>query len=381
MKPEAPFDLNLSGERFGVTYSMWGSESEVRSSAHALTIEETVEYPQDVLPDGDIREKMTGHVENITHVENQHWLVEISYAVETTSFELNQFLNVVYGNVSMITDIRAESFTLPTSLERCFKGPRFGKHGLRELLGVPDRALTATATKPMGLSSQVFAKMAYEYALGGLDIVKDDHGLSDQRFAPFKERVRLCADAVAEANTKTGGECIYFPSITAPADQVKERAYYAKEVGAGGLLVIPSLIGWDATRMLAEDDALGLPIICHPSFHGAYSMYRRGGFSAYILYGLLPRLVGADVSIFPNYIGRFSGTLEDCQATLRGCADPFGQIKPSFAAPGGGVTLETLEELSKLYGHDVVYLIGGGLHHGESLVESCRAFRHFVDTH
>ncbi len=381
MKPEAPLDLKLSGERFRVTYSMWGSESEVRSSAHSLTIEETVEYPQDVLPDGDIREKMTGHIENITYVEDQHWLVEISYAVETTSFELNQFLNVVYGNVSMITDIRAETFTMPSSLVNCFKGPRFGKAGLRKMLDAPERAITSTATKPMGLSATALAKMAYEYALGGLDIVKDDHGLSDQRFAPFKERVRLCANAVAEANAKTGGKCIYFPSITAPADQVKERAYYAKEVGAGGLFLIPSLIGWDTTRMLAEDDGLGLPIICHPSFHGAFSMYRRGGLSAYILYGLLPRLIGADVSIFPNYIGRFSGTLEDCKSTLRACANLMGNIKTILGAAGGGVTLETLEELSTQYGHDVVYLIGGGLHHGESLVDSCRAFRQFVDTH
>jgi ribulose-bisphosphate carboxylase large chain len=91
---------------------------------------------------------------------------------------------------------------------------------LRKQLGVPERAITATATKPMGLSSKVLAKMAYDYALGGLDIVKDDHGLSDQRFAPYQERVRQCADAVAEANAKTGGKCIYFPSVTAPADQV-----------------------------------------------------------------------------------------------------------------------------------------------------------------
>ncbi len=381
MKPEAPLDLHLSGERFSVTYSMWGSEEEVRASANALTIEETVEYPADVLPDGDIREHLTGSIQSITHIADDHWQMMMSYAIETTSFELLQFLNVVYGNVSMITNVRAEAFTLPASFLKHFKGPRLGKQGLRDVLHAPQRALTATATKPMGLSSKAFAKMAYEYALGGLDIVKDDHGLSDQRFAPFKERVRMCADAVREANAKTGGHCLYCPSLTAPAEQVKERAYFAKEAGATGLLVIPSLIGWDTTRMLAEDDALDLPIISHPSFHGAYSMYRRGGFSAYILYGLLPRLAGADVSIFPNYLGRFSGTLEDCYETLRGCAEPMAHIKSNLAAPGGGVTLNTLEELSGHYGRDIVYLIGGGLHHGESLVETCKLFRHFVDTH
>lgn len=381
MKPEAPLDLNLSGERFAVTYSMWGSEEDVRASAQALTIEETVEYPADVLPDGDIRDQLTGEILSITHKEDNHWQMVMSYAVETTSFELLQFLNVVYGNVSMITNVRAEAFTLPESFLKRFKGPRLGRQGLRERLHAPQRALTATATKPMGLSSQAFARMARDYALGGLDIVKDDHGLSDQTWAPFRERVKLCADAVHEANAKTGGHCLYFPSLTAPAEQVLERAQYAKEAGADGLLVIPSLIGWDTTRRLAEDDSLNMPIISHPSFHGAYSMYRRGGFSAFILYGLLPRLAGADVSIFPNYLGRFSGTLDDCYLTLKGCAEPMGAVKPSFAAPGGGVTLDTLAELDTHYGRDIIYLIGGGLHHGESLVETCKQFRHFVDTH
>ena len=120
MKPESPLDLHLSGERFSVTYSMWGSEEEVQASANALTIEETVEYPADVLPDGDIRDQLTGSIQSITHVEGDHWQMVMSYAIETSSYELLQLLNVIYGNVSMITNVRAEAFSLPAFFPQTF---------------------------------------------------------------------------------------------------------------------------------------------------------------------------------------------------------------------------------------------------------------------
>jgi hypothetical protein len=38
-----------------------------------------------------------------------------------------------------------------------------------------------TALKPMGSTTAELAKMAYDFAKGGIDIIKDDHGLADQR--------------------------------------------------------------------------------------------------------------------------------------------------------------------------------------------------------
>src|SRR5690606_2754524 len=132
----------------------------------------------------------------------------ISYAVETTGCELTQFLNVVFGNSSIKPGIRVERLDLPPGLLNAFKGPRLGRDGLRALLGVPTRPLLCTALKPMGLSAKALAEFAYRFALGGMDVIKDDHGLANQSFAPFKERVERCAEAVARANRETGGNCI-----------------------------------------------------------------------------------------------------------------------------------------------------------------------------
>ena len=103
---------------------------------------------------------------------------------------------------------------------RSFRGPRFGRDGLRERLGVPTRPLLCTALKPLGLSPEGLAELAYRFALGGIDIIKDDHGLADQNFARFRDRVQRCAEAVARANRETGGRSIYVPNVTAPFDEI-----------------------------------------------------------------------------------------------------------------------------------------------------------------
>jgi ribulose-bisphosphate carboxylase large chain len=56
----------------------------------------------------------------------------------------------------------------------------------------------------------------------------------------------------------------------------------------------------------------------------------------------------------------------------------MGKIKPCFPTPGGGLTLDKLSEYREIYKNDIIYLMGGGLHHGESLIENCRKFRKIV---
>ena len=371
--------LNVSGDRFTVTYSIWGSESVAREISSAICVEETAEFPEVLIGDGDIRDHVLGQVVDFQHIENDHFQAKLSYAIEITSFELLQFLNVVYGNISMIPNIKVDRFDLPESLLSHFKGARFGIDGLRKLLNIPTRAFLATAIKPMGLSPEEFAEMAYNCAIGGMDIIKDDHGLTNQTFAPFKERVARCAEAVQKANQKTGEKSIYFANINGRMEELIEKAYYAKKVGAGGFMVIPSLVGWDFMRYLAEDESLGLPVICHPAFHGSYMTSPRTGFSHFSMYGQLVRLAGGDVSVFPNYLGRFTAAKESCMEVVKGTKEKMGHLKTIFPSPGGGATLKNIPEMLDVYGRDMVYLMGGGLHHGESLVKSCREFRQMIE--
>ncbi|HYG60012.1 MAG TPA: RuBisCO large subunit C-terminal-like domain-containing protein [Symbiobacteriaceae bacterium] len=368
--------LSLSGDRFTVVYAIRAAaEAEARTRARDVALEQTVEFPEELTPPGDILQQVVGRIESLQPAGEARWKAAISYAVETAGVELTQLLNVMFGNSSIKPGLRVERFDLPASLLAAFPGPGFGRQGLREYLGVPERPLLCTALKPMGLNAVELAGLAYKFALGGIDIIKDDHGLANQPFAPFEERVQRCAEAVARANHETGRKAIYMPNVTAPAHEVVGRALFAKGAGAGGLLIAPGITGLDAMRRLALDRHLNLPVMSHPALQGSFVTSPDSGISHYALFGQIARLAGADATIYPNWGGRFSFSKEECQAIAAGSAVPMGAVKPAFPTPGGGMTLERIPEMFEVYGKDVIFLVGGGLFkQGPDLVENCRHF-------
>jgi ribulose-bisphosphate carboxylase large chain len=374
--PESLF----SKDRFSVTYRIFGSEKEARGKAEDICIEQTVEFPADEVPEGVIRDHVFGRIESFERWDDDSFKTVISYAVEIAAGELTQFLNVIFGNSSIKPGIRVEQLDLPESLLKRFKGPRFGRDGIRKLLNIPKRPLLSTAVKPMGLSCTELSDLAYQFALGGMDMIKDDHGLTDQCCSPFEERVKHCAEAVQRAGTETGRKSLYIANITAPHREVMKRARFAKEAGAGGLMVAPGLIGFDLMRELADDDSISLPILTHPAMQGSF-VTSRNGMSHGVIFGQLARLAGADATIFPNFGGRFSFSREECKDIVEGTALPMGNLKTIFPAPGGGMSLDRVPEMLETYGHDLIFLIGGGLFkHGPDLVENCRYFRKMVES-
>ena len=371
--------VDLSGDRFKVVYRLVGDEAEARATAEDTCIEQTVEFPRELVPDGDIRDHILGRIESLSLVDPYHYEAVISYAVETTGFELIQLLNVIFGNTSLKPGVRVERLEMPDSLLRAFRGPRFGREGLRALLDIPDRALLCTALKPLGLPPEELAKLAYQFALGGIDFIKDDHGMADQAFAPYQERVQRCVEAVARANRETGYRCLYLPNVPGPADKIIDRALFAKQAGAGGLLISPGLLGLDTMRQIADEDRIGLPIMSHPALQGSFVTCPDNGIAHHTMFGQIPRLAGADASIFPNYGGRFSLSLQECMSIIDGTSVSMSHIRPIFPVPSGGMSLERVPDTLEVYGRDIISLIGGGLHkHDPNLTETCRHFRQLV---
>ena len=378
MSIDDPVALALSGERFAGLYRIRAADAEAALvRAREICLEQTVEFPDALIPSSAIRQQIVGAPGTPVAAGDGAWDVTIRFPVEAAGGELTQLLNVLFGNVALQPGVRLMELDLPASLAAHFTGPRFGIAGLRRLLGVPDRPLLCTALKPMGLSSRALAQLAYELALGGIDLIKDDHGLADQPFSPFDERVPRCAETVARANRETGRRCLYLPNVTASATAVQARARAAREAGAGGLLFCPGLAGFDAMRALAADADLGLPILSHPAFVGGLGLGPDTGLAPRVLYGRLNRLAGADAAIFPHLGGRFAFSADDCQAIAAGCTDAMDGFEPIFPVPAGGMTLARVRELRDFYGPDCMLLIGGDLHAlepGEDLVQRCRRF-------
>ena len=364
-------------ERIYVTYKFVGEDP--RSIADVIRAEQTIEFPFELAPSW-IQEEVVGKVEDISSTSQTNHLITLSFNPDVTGGELNQFLNVLWGNLSLFPNIRIVDLRLPESFLAKFQGPRFGITGLRNLLAVKSRPLISTALKPMGSDAKTLAEMARTLALAGFDLIKDDHSLANQPWATWKDRVTLVSRAVNEANEITGRKSIYAPSLNLPFDQIIDAAHTAKGLGAGALLMLPGITGFDSVRKIASDDSIALPIQGHPAMLGSLVTSQSEGISHGIALGTLMRLAGADISIFPNIGGRFSFSKENCLDITNRSREEFGNLKPLLVSPAGGMTLERIPEMIEMYGKDCALLIGGALSRGnlaENAARMCEMVRSY----
>jgi ribulose-bisphosphate carboxylase large chain len=376
--PQQETVQGLSGRRFAVEYLIRGTRGEAEKTAKIVANEQTVEFPEEFVPAGEIHDEVMGRVESVEEADEERFRVRISYEEGSAGSDLPQLINLLNGLTSLLPNLQADRVDLPHQMMKRFAGPHVGIEGIRERIGVHERPLLCTALKPMGLSSESLARMARDCALGGLDIMKDDHGITDLPFAPFEERVPRIAEAVARANAETGLNCVYAANVTAATDRILERALFAQDAGAGMLMIAPAVTGFDTMRMLADDPRIELPIMSHPTVSGGYVGGESAPFSFYLYYGQLHRLAGCDASIYANYGGRFPITAEDSHGAVAGCRDELGGLKRALPMIGGGMTIERGAELREEFGVDSAFLVGGRLHSAEENLTD--RVKRFVET-
>ena len=353
--------------RIVVTYRAWTDDP--KAMADAIRVEQSIEFPIE-LAEQWIQEEVAGQVESITDRGDGSHDIVISFDERDAGGEIPQLLNVLWGNVSMFVGVRIIDVDLPQTLISHFKGPRFGIDGLREMFNAPRRGLVSTALKPMGSSPKQLAEMASTIAAAGFDTIKDDHSLANQPWAKWRDRVEAVASAVRETNEKHGTHCLYAPSLHLPADEILDAAKEAKRLGATSVLILPGIAGFDTMRMVAEDDEVALPVMGHPSMLGSLVTSKDHGLRHGIVHATLMRLAGADITIFPNFGGRFSYTPEECLEIAQFARGPLGSLKPAWISPAGGMSIDRLPDMFDFYGRDTAALIGGALHRGDLAANS-----------
>jgi ribulose-bisphosphate carboxylase large chain len=337
------------------TYRFRVERSQLDARVEALRYEQTVELPPAAVTDPFVREEILPAVEQVAEDPRGGFRVTVAYPELATTSDPAQLLNVLFGNSSMHADVELVAVALPAALGSSLGGPRLGAPGLRALAGAPGRALTCTALKPMGLSSKALAALCTRFARGGIDVIKDDHGLADQATAPFEERVTLCQAAVEEEAARSGRRILYAPNLVGTPEAVRVRLEFARRRGARAVLVAPMLVGLPLLAELARASE-GVALLAHPAFAGA----QRIAFDA--LFGTLFRAYGADASIFPHAGGRFGLELETCRRVLGELRAPRGGLRATLPVPAGGMSVERVRELVAFYGTDCMLLVGGSLY-------------------
>ena len=339
-------------DRILATYRITAGESESRVRAEALAAEQSVEMPVTAIDDPRVLEEVLAQVRAIRPHAGEFDVV-LAIAPATTGAEASQLANMLFGNCSLQPEVELIDVEFPEGYAQSFAGPRFGVDGVRKLVGAADRPLTCTALKPQGLPVERLAKLARTFALAGLDIIKDDHGIANQAYSPFAERVPAVQKAILGANRETGGRTIYAPTFSGGPRALAEQARIAKDHGVQMALVAPMLVGLPAFVELQVDFAG--PVMAHPAFAGSNRI------APALLLGKLFRLFGADATIFPNHGGRFSYSRATCLGIAEAARRAWPGVRPTLPVPAGGMTVERVPEMVATYGRDVMLLIGGNL--------------------
>ena len=354
--------------RLIATYLVRAEAAAIEARARAIAVEQSVEMPLAAIDDAAVLEDIVGRVEDIADRGNGMFAVRIGLASATIGTDAGQLLNMAFGNTSLHEDVVLADLDLPEALAARFGGPRHGIAGLRARVDAASRALTCAALKPQGLPPARLADLAERLARGGIDFIKDDHGLADQDYAPFAERVAACAAAVQGHRTR------YIPSLSGNLDDLRRQARQARDTGADTVMVAPMVAGWSNVVALGRDFP-GLALLAHPTM---------GGFriAPDLLIGRLFPLIGADAVVFPTHGGRFGYSAATCRRLAENARVSAHRQRPCLPVPAGGMTLARVPELLDFYGPDTMLLIGGSLLAAhERLTEETAAFVHAVAGH
>ncbi len=339
----------------------------IAERARAIATEQSVEMPLAAIDDEFVSSQIVGRVTAIEQKAPNLFEVRIALAGETVGHDPGQLINMLFGNTSLHADVALHDVELPPALVATFGGPRHGLHELRRRVGAPARALTCSALKPQGLSAAKLAELARRFAEGGIDYIKDDHGLADQAYSPFAARVEAIARALCDVARPAGPATRYVPSLSGDLDAMRAQIAVARDAGIDTVMAAPMIAGLANFHRLVREHP-DVAFFAHPTLAGA-------AIAPPLLFGKLFRMLGADAVIFPNHSGRFGYSEETC-ARLAGTAlrDWHG-LRPSVPVPAGGMTRERVPEMLDFYGVDIMLLIGGALlEAGTRLIEATSAF-------
>ena len=359
------------------------SDTKPDQAAQAICEEETTGTWTDVSTRTGYVKRLDGSVESVKP-QGQGYITRIRYPAEI--FEpgnIAQYLSVVAGNLfglGRLEAVRLLDVEYPDPLIIPFKGPKFGIAGVRKMIGSTNRPHVGTIIKPkVGLTPEDTAAVAYEAAIGGVDLIKDDETLTDQAFCPIEKRLPLVMNRLVDAKDETGREVLYAVNITTRADHIVERALHAIDLGANMIMIDIFTSGFGALQALGEDPRIKVPIHVHRTMHAAFTRNPEHGIAMRPLAQLI-RLIGADQLHTGTASGKMSHDEPEVKASIEVLTCNCHGMKPTFPVSSGGLHPgKVAHELSTL-GTDIILQAGGGIHgHPDGTVAGARAMRQAVD--
>ena len=308
-----------------------------------------------------------------------------------------QFQASVLGNIfglKELEELYILDISFPEKFQKQFEGPEYGLNGVRKYIGThkSKRPHVGTIVKPkVGLTAEEFAKVVYDAWANGLDFVKDDENLVDQKFCTWKDRFDKTLDKLDKAETKTGEKKLYGSNITdSSIDRMVERVDYIYERGGKAVMLDVYIMGYAALNHMIEY-IRKKRLIIH-AHRAGYAAHERGNYGVnFQIYEKLYRILGVDQLHIGTGVGKMEGspylirtlhkiaTQENIKGELfMGTLDMkyHKDIKPLMPVASGGIDPTRLDALSIVHGKDMVAQAGGGVHgHPQGTKGGAKAMR------
>nr|VDD89234.1 RuBisCO long chain, Form III-b [uncultured archaeon] len=327
--------------------------------------------------------------------------VKIAYPIEL--FELGsvpQLLSSFAGNIfgmKAVNNLRLEDVHFPKILIKSFRGPQYGIDGIRRLFRVEKRPLTASVPKPkVGMTADEHCKVADEIWRGGVDFLKDDENLTNQKFNRFDTRARRCFKIRDRVEMEIGERKGYFINVTAETNEMLRRAKLVRDLGGEYVMIdvlTAGFSGFQTLREFCHDYKMAIHI--HRAMHATMTRNPRHGISMLSLAKFV-RLVGGDSLHIGTVIGKLAGKkdevlmleheieheIEPCFKTKEHVLNQnWHDIKPMFAVSSGGLHPGLVPQVMHMLGNNIVLQLGGGIHgHPLGSKSGAIALRHAVDS-
>ncbi|MBI2498641.1 type III ribulose-bisphosphate carboxylase [Candidatus Woesearchaeota archaeon] len=298
------------------------------------------------------------------------------------------------GNIfgmKAVKNLRLVDAELPLDYIKYFKGAVYGREAIKKIFKRKNGPITSVVPKPkLGYTAREHAeKVAYAVWKGGIDCVKDDENLTNQKFNRFEERVKLLSKFRDKAEKETGNVKDAFINVTSPNLKELERRikiihnhdfkYFMLDVVVSGFTAVGTACE------LAHDYKMA--IHGHRAMQAMFTKNPKHGMSMLFLSKLL-RLIGVDQIHTGTVIGKLEGNEKEIIAmkemlmknevneieNLR-LRQKWGRIKPVLSVSSGGLHPGILPLVFDIYGTtDIVLQVGGGTQgHPDGIEAGARA--------
>ena len=286
----------------------------------------------------------------------------VAFPLENIASSFAMLQTAMMGNdVSTSLQLRLLDLQFTPRALQHYPGPQKGVAGVREATGVYDRPLVLNMIKPsLGHTPEVGAKIFFETAMGGVDMIKDDEVLGCISVSTAAQRAEIYGKAAEKVQRETGKLPLYIPNITDTPSAMRRHCRDILSAGGRAVMVNFMATGYDALQEISQEFGRKLIVMGH--YAGVSAVSSPGaGYADSVAIGLLPRLAGADI-IMTMYPGRpgSSGYLSYLQ-TAQSQQLPMPGILPTLTAVGGGITPFNMGDVVTDLGKDTILGVGGAI--------------------